>query len=102
MSLCHCHLLIPRLPARNLLDAGNLQRLLDEQLSEEQISELEEQEAMVKRFLSWDLDATERQLEDGKITIEDIKKRIAEVLNVEWDPETGDITKAQGIAQIDS
>ena len=86
---------------RKLINSGNIQRLVDEHLTDEQISELEEQEAMLKRFLAWDLHALKEDAESGSLTVLDLKHKLAEVMGVEWNAETGEIRKNGVIVEVE-
>ena len=86
---------------RKLINSGNIQRLVDEHLTDEQISELEEQEAMLKRFLAWDLHALKEDAEAGTLTVLDLKHKLAEVMGVEWNAETGEIRKNGVIVEVE-
>lgn len=70
-----------------------MQQLLDEELTDEQIADLERREAMLKRFLAWDLYAAKEEVLAGRMSTADIKRKIAEVLDVEWDEKTGEVKK---------
>lgn len=53
----------------------NLPRLLDEDMTEEEKTELEEGEAVCRRFLEWDLKADD----------DDVKRRLHAILGHEYD-----------------
>jgi DNA mismatch repair protein MSH5 len=67
------------MPYSNLISTHELGQLLDEEMTEEERSDLEASEAICRRFLSWDMDA-----EGGGDEAElDVKRKLVEVLGRE-------------------
>lgn len=59
-----------------LLSTHNLTRLLDEEMTAKEIQELEEAEAVCRRFMEWDLDS----FGGDNIGCASVKARLGEVL----------------------
>lgn len=57
----------------NLYSAHELARLLDEEMTKEEEEDLQETEAICRRFLSWDF-------QDSDMGVGDRKRKLAEVL----------------------
>ena len=69
--------------ASQLLSRHELGRLLDEEMTEKERQELEEAEAVCRRFLAWDLKADEENIEDGKV-----QRKLAAVLGEETEDDS--------------
>jgi DNA mismatch repair protein MSH5 len=63
---------MPEFPCSHLLSTHELGQLLDEEMTEAEMDELEQAEAVCRRFMTWNLEET-------KVSV-CTKKRLAEVL----------------------
>ena len=65
------------LPHSNLLSMHELLQLLDEEMSQEEIQDLEDAQEVFRRFLAWDI---QKDLEQDEVQSGTVKEKLAEVL----------------------
>ena len=65
------------LPHSNLLSMHELLQLLDEDMSQDEIQDLEDAQEVFRRFLAWDI---QKELEQDEVQSGTVKEKLAKVL----------------------